>query len=59
MLPLVGMMYLDTMVVRREAKAQMEKTEKLQKQIQNERLKNDNPVLIPGQLSNGGPPKNP
>ena len=33
-LPLVGMMYVDTMVVKREAKAQMEKTEKLRKQIE-------------------------
>jgi len=40
-LPLVGMMYMDTMVVRREAKAQMEKTEKLQKQIEAERKKDD------------------
>ena len=41
MLPLVGMMYMDTMVVRREAKAQMEKTEKLRKQIEDERKKDD------------------
>lgn len=34
MLPLVGMMYMDTMVVRREAKAQMEKVEKLRKQVE-------------------------
>jgi len=33
-LPLVGMMYVDTMVVRREAKAQMEKVEKLRKQVE-------------------------
>ena len=33
-LPLVGMMMVDTMVVKREAKAQMEKTEKLRKQIE-------------------------
>jgi hypothetical protein len=35
------MMYMDTMVVRREAKAQMEKTEKLRKQIEDERKKDD------------------
>ena len=40
-LPLVGMMYMDTMIVRREAKAQMEKTEKLRKQIEDERKKDD------------------
>ena len=40
-LPLVGMLYVDTMVVKREAKAQMEKTEKLQKQIEAERKNDD------------------
>jgi len=40
-LPLIGMMYVDTMVVRREAKAQMEKVEKLRKQIEDERKKDD------------------
>jgi hypothetical protein len=40
-LPLVGMMYMDTMVVRREVKAQMEKVEKLRKQIEDERKKDD------------------
>ena len=58
MLPLVGMMMVDTMVVKREAKAQMEKTEKLRKQIEEER-KNDNPVLQPSQLPDGRPTKNP
>ena len=58
MLPLVGMMLVDTMVVKREAKAQMEKTEKLRKQIEEER-KNANPVLIPHQLPDGRAPKNP
>ncbi len=58
MIPLVGMLYVDTMVVKREAKAQMEKTEKLRKQIEEER-KNANPVLIPNQLPHGGPAQNP
>jgi len=40
-LPLVGMMYVDTMVVKREARAQMEKTEKLRKQLEDERKKDD------------------
>ena len=57
-LPLVGMLYVDTMVVKREAKAQMEKTEKLRKQIEEER-KNVNPVLQPNQLPNGRPAQNP
>jgi preprotein translocase subunit YajC len=33
-LPLVGMLYVDTMVTKREAKAQMEKVEKLRKQME-------------------------
>ena len=41
MLPLVGMMMVDTMVVKREAKAQMEKVEKLRKQIEEEKKKDD------------------
>jgi len=40
-LPLVGMMMVDTMVVKREAKAQMEKVEKLRKQVEEERKKDD------------------
>ena len=34
---LVEMLYVDTMVVKREAKAQMEKTEKLRKLIEDDR----------------------
>jgi len=41
MLPLVGMMMVDTMVVKREAKTQMEKVEKLRKQIEEEKKKDD------------------
>ncbi len=41
MLPLVGMMLVDTMVVKREAKAQMEKVEKLRKQVEEEKKKDD------------------
>ena len=33
-LPLVGMLYVDTLVVKREAKAQLEKVEKLRKQVE-------------------------
>ena len=40
-IPLVGMLYVDTMVVKREAKAQMEKVEKLRKQVEDERQKDD------------------
>jgi hypothetical protein len=40
-LPLVGLMYVDTMVVKREAKAQMEKTEKLRKQIEEAQKKEE------------------
>jgi len=59
MIPLVGLLYVDTMVVKREAKAQMEKTEKLRKQIEDERKKDANPVLIPHQLPDGRTTKNP
>ena len=58
-IPLVGMMYVDTMVVKREAKAQMEKTEKLQKQIEAERKKDANPVLQPNIILNGRSAQNP
>jgi uncharacterized membrane protein len=58
-LPLVGMMYMDTMVVRREAKAQMEKTEKLRKQIEDERKKDADTILLPHQFPDGRTPKNP
>ena len=58
-LPLVGMMYVDTMVVKREARQQMEKVEKLRKQIEDERKNNAYPVLIPNQLPDGRPAKNP
>jgi hypothetical protein len=58
LMPVIGLMYVDTMVVKREAKAQMEKTEKLRKQIEEER-KNANPVLQPNQFSDGRPTKNP
>jgi|TARA_R110000868_G_scaffold385684_1_gene653660 hypothetical protein len=35
------MMYMDTMVVRREAKAQMEKVEKLRKQVEEAQKKEE------------------
>ena len=41
-LPIVGMMYMDTMVVRREAKNQMEKVEKLRKQVEEAQKKEQN-----------------
>jgi len=41
MIPLIGMLYVDTMVVKREAKAQMERVEKLRKSIEDERKKDD------------------
>lgn len=42
MLPLVSMLYVDTLTVKREAKQQMEKVEKLRKQIEDERKANGN-----------------
>jgi len=43
----MGMLYVDTMVVKREAKAQMEKTEKLRKQIEDDR-KQIQKEVVPG-----------
>ena len=40
-LPLIGMLYTDTLVVKREARQQMEKVEKLRKSIEDERKKDD------------------
>jgi preprotein translocase subunit YajC len=40
-LPFVGMMYMDTMVVRREARQQMEKVEKLRKSIEEAQKKEE------------------
>jgi hypothetical protein len=42
MLPLVSLLYFDTLTVKREAKQQMEKVEKLRKQIEDERKNNGN-----------------
>ena len=58
LLPLIGMLYVDTMVTKREAKAQMEKTEKLRKQIEEDR-KNADFIFKPNQLPDGRPAKNP
>ena len=58
-IPLVGMLYVDTMVVKREARAQMEKTEKLRKQIEDERKKDADTVLLPHQFPDGRLTKNP
>ena len=59
MIPLVGMLYVDTMVVKREAKAQMEKVEKLRKQVEDERKKDADTVLLPHQFPDGRTSKNP
>jgi hypothetical protein len=42
MLPLVSLLYFDTLTVKREAKQQMEKVEKLRKQMEDERKANGN-----------------
>jgi len=64
LLPLLGSIYYDTLAVQRESKMQIERMERLRQQLEHERkqlerLKNDNPVLIPSQLPNGRPPQNP
>jgi len=40
-LPLVGMLYMDTLVVKREARQQMEKVEKLRKQVEETQKKEE------------------
>ena len=64
LLPLLGSIYYDTLAVQRESKMQIERMERLRQQLeyerkQLERLKNDNSILIPGELPDGRPPKNP
>ena len=64
LLPLLGSIYYDTLAAQKESKMQIERMERLRQQLeyerkQLERLKNDNSVLIPGQLPDGRPPKNP
>jgi hypothetical protein len=58
-LPLIGMLYMDTLVVKREARQQMEKVEKLRKQIEDERKKDADTILLPHQFPDGRTPKNP
>ena len=64
MLPVIGIMYFDTLSTQRESKAQIERMERLRKQLEEElnklgRSKNDNSVLQPSELPDGGTPKNP
>lgn len=39
MLPIVGIMYFDTLVTQKESKAQIERMERLRKQLEEERKK--------------------
>lgn len=41
LLPLMGMLYLDILETKNEARAQVEKTEKLRKQIEQQERKKD------------------
>jgi len=41
MLPLVGIMYFDTLATQKESKAQIERMERLRKQLEEERKKMD------------------
>ena len=64
LLPLLGSIYYDTLAIQREGKMQIDRMERLRQQLeyerqQLERLKNDHSVLIPSQLPDGRPPKNP
>ena len=53
------MLYVDTMVTKKEAKAQMEKVEKLRKQMEDERKKDVDTIFKPNQFPDGRPTKNP
>ena len=41
LLPLLAMLYLDVLEIKHEAKQQIEKVEKLRRQVEQERRKND------------------
>jgi len=41
MLPIIGVMYFDTLSTQKESKAQIERMEKLRKQLEDERKKMD------------------
>jgi hypothetical protein len=41
LLPFMGMLYMDVLVVKHEVTEQIQKLEKLRKQIEQEKLKND------------------
>jgi len=56
---LIGSIYYDTLATQKESKAQIERMERLRKQLEDERKKNANPVLEPHQFPDGGTPKNP
>lgn len=58
MLPLIGSIYYDTLATQKESKAQIERMERLRKQLEEDR-KNANPIVHPDQFPDGRPTKNP
>jgi flagellar biosynthesis protein FliP len=58
MLPLIGSIYYDTLATQKESKAQIERMERLRKQLEEDR-KNANPTVNPNQFPDGRPTKNP
>jgi predicted ATP-grasp superfamily ATP-dependent carboligase len=47
LLPLMGMLYLDVLEVKQEAKAQIEKVEKLRRQVEKEKRDDSNSSVPP------------
>jgi predicted ATP-grasp superfamily ATP-dependent carboligase len=47
LLPLMGMLYLDVLEVKQEAKAQIEKIEKLRRQVEKEKRDDSNSSVPP------------
>jgi hypothetical protein len=48
LLPILGMLYIDVMQAKHEAKQQIEKMEKLRRQIEKERRDDSNSRIPPG-----------
>jgi len=48
LLPLIGMLYMDVLQTKKEAQTQIEKMEKLRRQIEKERRDDSNSRIPPG-----------
>jgi uncharacterized membrane-anchored protein YhcB (DUF1043 family) len=47
LLPLIGMLYMDVLQTKKEAQTQIEKMEKLRKQVEKDKNENDSNSRIP------------